>query len=71
MSLSQIVPYELNQNASVAKERFEKDYSELISLLQQSYNGLLLKIFPPEIHSPYPVSTGHLFTQLLNSPAGA
>ena len=36
--------------------RFERDYRELIGLLRDSCSGLLLDIFPPEIHSPYPVS---------------
>ena len=55
-SLTQIVPYEIDQDRRTAKIRYDKDYAEHISLLQESYNGLLLKIFPPEIHSPYPVS---------------
>jgi hypothetical protein len=53
--LTQIVPYELSQDDETAQECFERDYSELITLLQQSYNGLLLQIFTPEKHSPYPV----------------
>jgi hypothetical protein len=65
-SLTQIVPNDPQASGGAAKGgsggagegggHFERDYRELIGLLRDSCSGLLLDIFPPEIHSPYPVS---------------
>lgn len=51
-SLSQILPYAIDEDLA---EHYEEDHKSTIDILAQLNDGVLLEIFPAEIHNPYPM----------------
>jgi hypothetical protein len=51
-SLSQILPYAIDEDIS---EHYQEDHEKTIHILSQLYGGVLLEIYPSQIHNPYPI----------------
>jgi len=51
-TLSQIIPYSADADLS---QHFNDDFNSMLNALKHSCDGLLLDIYPPDIHNPYPI----------------